>query len=126
VNPLKMKTLMEIKNSGDSVEDEVADGDEKLGIHQFDFLVDAAAEPHKCAALGCAQMKTLMEMENSGFIALIEGQKYEDLGRMYTLFKRVPGGLDLLRATMGGYIRATGKELVQACLLPSPSLLTRG
>lgn len=59
-------------------------------------------------------MKTLMEMENSGFIALIEGQKYEDLGRMYTIFKRVPGGLDLLRATMGGYIRATGKELVQA------------
>lgn len=62
-----------------------------------------------------------MEMENSGFIALIEGGKYEDLARMYVLFKRVPGsaderepgGLDLLRSTMGDYIRSTGRALVQ-------------
>lgn len=61
-------------------------------------------------------MKVLMEMENSGFIALIEGGKYEDLGRMYVLFKRVPGGLDLLRGTMGDYIRSTGRALVQVHL----------
>lgn len=59
-----------------------------------------------------------MEMENSGFIVLIEGEKYEDLGRMYLLFKRVHGGLDLLRSTMGDYIRSTGRALVQvqACV----------
>ena len=58
-------------------------------------------------------MKMLMEMENSGFFALVEGGQYEDLGRMYALFKRVPGGLDLLRGTMGDYIRSTGRALVQ-------------
>jgi cullin 3 len=59
------------------------------------------------------QMKMLMEMENSGFFALVEGGQYEDLGRMYSLFKRAPGGLDLLRSTMGDYIRSTGRALVQ-------------
>ena len=43
------------------------------------------------------QMRALAEMENSGLVPLMEADKYEDLGRMYELFKRVEGGLDLMR-----------------------------
>ena len=28
-----------------------------------------------------------MEMEHSGFVPLVEGEKYEDLARMYMLFR---------------------------------------
>ena len=36
-------------------------------------------------------------MENSGLIPLIQQDKLEDLGRMYTLFRRVDGGAELMR-----------------------------
>lgn len=59
------------------------------------------------------QMKALVEMENSGLVALLRDDKYEDLGRMYSLFKRVEGGLALVRTIMSDYIKETGKQLVQ-------------
>lgn len=44
------------------------------------------------------QMKALVEMEGSGLVAMLEGDKYEDLSRMYALLKRVvDGGLGLMR-----------------------------
>ncbi|KAK9814178.1 hypothetical protein WJX72_001668 [[Myrmecia] bisecta] len=58
------------------------------------------------------QMKSLVEMENSGLIALLEQDKYEDLARMYALFKRVPTGLELLRGMMLEHLKETGKGLV--------------
>lgn len=58
------------------------------------------------------QMKALVEMENSGLVALLRDNKYEDLARMYTLFKRVDGGLNLLRTVMSDHIKETGKALV--------------
>lgn len=36
------------------------------------------------------QMTALVEMENSGLIALLRDDKYEDLARMYSLFRCVP------------------------------------
>jgi hypothetical protein len=33
------------------------------------------------------QMKALVEMEGSGLVPLLMDDKYEDLGRMYSLFK---------------------------------------
>mmetsp|Transcript_20563 Transcript_20563/g.61882 ORF Transcript_20563/g.61882 Transcript_20563/m.61882 type:complete len:739 (+) Transcript_20563:362-2578(+) len=59
------------------------------------------------------QMRTLMELEGSGFVAMVDAGHIEDLARMYALFRRVPGGLDLLRHTMGDHIRSTGRALVQ-------------
>ncbi|RHN55349.1 putative cullin [Medicago truncatula] len=35
-------------------------------------------------------MLRLIHMENSGLVNMICGDKYEDLGRMYNLFRRVP------------------------------------
>lgn len=59
------------------------------------------------------QMHALMELDGSGLVAMVEAESIEDLSRMYSLFRRVPGGLDALRAAMGAHIRSTGKALVQ-------------
>lgn len=59
-------------------------------------------------------MKVLVEMENSGLVALLRDDKYEDLARMYTLFKRehVRDGLKSVREMTGNFIKDTGKQLV--------------
>lgn len=58
------------------------------------------------------QMQGLIEMENSGLVPLLEHDKYEDIARMYALFKRVEGGLDLMRTTMGTHLKDSGKALM--------------
>ncbi len=60
-----------------------------------------------------AQMTALVEMENSGLVPLLVGDQYEDLARMYALFRRVDGGLDLLRSVMGAHLKKEGSQLVQ-------------
>ncbi|KAK9837407.1 hypothetical protein WJX81_000098 [Elliptochloris bilobata] len=59
------------------------------------------------------QMRALAEMENSGLVPLLMADRAEDLARMHTLFARVEGGSELLRASMGAHLRATGKALVE-------------
>lgn len=58
------------------------------------------------------QMRALAEMENSGLVPLLEGDKYSDLQRMYLLFKRVEGGLDLIRGMISEHLKASGKALI--------------
>ena len=43
------------------------------------------------------QKRALAEMEQSGLIPLVQQDKLEDLGRMYTLFRRVDAGAELMR-----------------------------
>uniref|UniRef100_M8CEC8 Cullin-3 n=1 Tax=Aegilops tauschii TaxID=37682 RepID=M8CEC8_AEGTA len=57
-------------------------------------------------------MHRLVHMENSGLVNMLIDDKYEDLGRMYTLFRRVPDGLSTIRDMMTSYLRETGKHLV--------------
>ncbi|KAI3959517.1 hypothetical protein MKW92_047987 [Papaver armeniacum] len=57
-------------------------------------------------------MLRLVHMENSGLVKMLVDDKYEDLGRMYTLFRRVPDGLSTIRDVMTSHIRETGKQLV--------------
>ncbi|KVI09114.1 cullin-3A-like isoform X1 [Cynara cardunculus var. scolymus] len=59
-----------------------------------------------------SQMSRLVHMENSGLVNMIVDDKYEDLGRMYNLFRRVPNGLFLIRDVMTSHIREMGKQLV--------------
>eukprot|EP00195_Chlamydomonas_chlamydogama_P006506 CAMPEP_0202902692 /NCGR_PEP_ID=MMETSP1392-20130828/17001_1 /ASSEMBLY_ACC=CAM_ASM_000868 /TAXON_ID=225041 /ORGANISM="Chlamydomonas chlamydogama, Strain SAG 11-48b" /LENGTH=715 /DNA_ID=CAMNT_0049589497 /DNA_START=313 /DNA_END=2460 /DNA_ORIENTATION=+ len=59
------------------------------------------------------QMKSLVEMENSGLIPMLRDDKYEDLGRMYSLFRRVDGGLALIRSVLSDYVKECGRQLVQ-------------
>ncbi|XP_009623064.1 cullin-3A-like isoform X1 [Nicotiana tabacum] len=59
-----------------------------------------------------SHMHRLVHMENSGLVNMIVDDKYEDLGRMYNLFRRVPTGLALIRDVMTSHIREIGKQLV--------------
>lgn len=58
-------------------------------------------------------MRALVDMENSGEVALLKDDKYEDLQRMYTLFSQVQGGLALVKEEMASFVKETGKQLVQ-------------
>nr|XP_017236635.1 PREDICTED: cullin-3A [Daucus carota subsp. sativus] len=57
-------------------------------------------------------MLRLVNMENSGLVSMLLDDKYEDLGRMYSLFRRVPNGLSTVRDVMTSHLRETGKQLV--------------
>ncbi|EOY01980.1 hypothetical protein QUC31_013506 [Theobroma cacao] len=57
-------------------------------------------------------MLRLVHMENSGLVNMLLDDKYEDLGRMYNLFRRVPNGLLTIRDVMTSHLRETGKQLV--------------
>ncbi|MFS7956027.1 putative cullin protein, neddylation [Helianthus anomalus] len=59
-----------------------------------------------------SQMTRLVHMENSGLVNMIVDDKYDDLGRIYNLFRRVPNGLMLIRDVMNSHIRERGKQLV--------------
>ncbi|KIZ00668.1 cullin 3 [Monoraphidium neglectum] len=58
------------------------------------------------------QMRALVDMEGSGLVAMLEGDKYEDLGRMYGLLKRVEGGPGLMRQVMCDHVKESGRQLV--------------
>ncbi|XP_058096538.1 cullin-3A-like [Magnolia sinica] len=57
-------------------------------------------------------MQRLVHMENSGLVSMLVDDKYDDLGRMYNLFRRVPDGLSTIRDVMTSHLRETGKQLV--------------
>ncbi|XP_071702046.1 cullin-3A-like [Rutidosis leptorrhynchoides] len=59
-----------------------------------------------------SQMMRLVHMENSGLVNMLVDDKYDDLGRMYNLFRRVLNGLSLVKDVMTSHIRETGKQLV--------------
>ncbi|KAI8018548.1 Cullin-3A [Camellia lanceoleosa] len=59
-----------------------------------------------------SHMNRLVHLENSGLVNMIVDDKYEDLGRMYNLFRRVSNGLSIIRDVMTSHIRDTGKQLV--------------
>lgn len=58
------------------------------------------------------QMVALVEMHNSGLVPLLRDDKFEDLQRMYTLLKRVDGGLALVRTVLGDTVKEQGKQVV--------------
>ncbi|KAJ8670266.1 hypothetical protein QAD02_001525 [Eretmocerus hayati] len=58
-------------------------------------------------------MKTIVEMENSGVVHMLQNLKTEDLGCMYKLFSRVSDGLNTVCGCVSQYLREKGKALVQ-------------
>jgi len=57
-------------------------------------------------------LKRLVEMENSGLIAMLKDDKVDDLARMYELFKRVREGLAQMKEVMHQYIKNAGRAFV--------------
>eukprot|EP00854_Cymbomonas_tetramitiformis_P023528 gene23528-28485_t len=60
------------------------------------------------------QVKILVDLPNSGLVALMKDDKFDDLERMFCLFRRggVLQGLSTMRDSMSEYLRETGKHLV--------------
>uniref|UniRef100_A0A061S151 Cullin 3 n=1 Tax=Tetraselmis sp. GSL018 TaxID=582737 RepID=A0A061S151_9CHLO len=60
------------------------------------------------------QMTVVLEMENSGLVALLQDEKVEDLLLMYKLLGRpnVKDGLSRMRDITGRHIKESGKQLV--------------
>ncbi|KAJ6852202.1 cullin-3A-like [Iris pallida] len=57
-------------------------------------------------------MQRLVHMENSGLVNMLVDDKYDDLARIYNLFRRIPDGLSTIRDVMTSHLRETGKQLV--------------
>ncbi|XP_077580980.1 cullin-3-B-like [Stigmatopora nigra] len=57
-------------------------------------------------------MKTIVEMENSGMVHMLQNGITEDLVCMYKLFSRVPNGLKTMCDCMSLFLREQGRALV--------------
>eukprot|EP01012_Entosiphon_sulcatum_P037927 TRINITY_DN4889_c0_g1_i1.p1 TRINITY_DN4889_c0_g1~~TRINITY_DN4889_c0_g1_i1.p1 ORF type:complete len:769 (-),score=186.60 TRINITY_DN4889_c0_g1_i1:539-2845(-) len=57
--------------------------------------------------------KVLVEMENSGIVALLRDQKLEDLARAYRLFSRIPKGLEPIAVIIKEFCTDEGARLVK-------------
>jgi len=57
-------------------------------------------------------MLRLINMENSGFVNRLCGNKYEDFERMHNLFRRVPDGLSKIQEVTISHIRVSVNKLV--------------
>lgn len=55
--------------------------------------------------------RALAEMEGSGLVPLLRDDRHDDLGRMFLLFRRVDGGLALLRAGLAAHVKEVGTAL---------------
>lgn len=51
-------------------------------------------------------------VHTAGLVDMLINDKYEDLSRMYSLFRRVPDGLSTIKGVMTSHLRETGKQLV--------------
>ncbi|KAI6686439.1 hypothetical protein NL676_032352 [Syzygium grande] len=58
------------------------------------------------------EMSKSIEDAQGGLVGMLCGAKYEDLGRMYNLFRRVPNDLSTVRDVMTSHIRDIGKQLI--------------
>ena len=73
--------------------------------------------------------RTLVDMENSGFAALLKDEtKLEEMRHMYDLFVRVPSSVDNLRDALADRIKTDGKSLIadQEKGAADPSAFVRG
>jgi cullin 3 len=56
--------------------------------------------------------QTLADNTKSGCVRMFEGDLVEDLGRMYSLYKREPGCLDIIRRAMFTLVKKSGVAIV--------------
>lgn len=58
-------------------------------------------------------MKTIVEMENSGFIFMLKNQRTQDLSCMYKLLSNLSDGLKTMADCLSKYLREEGRSLVK-------------
>ncbi|KAI7729007.1 hypothetical protein M8C21_024552 [Ambrosia artemisiifolia] len=85
--------------------------------HLINIVVDYMIQRH---------VNKLAHMKNSGFIGMLMDDKYEDLARMYALFKRTPNGLGVIRKGIAAHIRNIGTQLTEPERLNDPVDFVQG
>ncbi|TPX31468.1 hypothetical protein SmJEL517_g05201 [Synchytrium microbalum] len=56
-------------------------------------------------------VKTIIEMEGSGLVSMLEYDKHPDLSRMYKLFSRISNGHPSMKKAVANHLLALGKNL---------------
>ncbi|EST04494.1 Cullin, N-terminal [Kalmanozyma brasiliensis GHG001] len=59
-------------------------------------------------------LATILNMPGSGLVSMLDDNRKEDLGRLYTLFNKVSGGPQTLRLGLKSYIATKGKLINDA------------
>ena len=81
-----------------------------------EHYLDSSTEVHIVAVvekeLISKHMHTVVEMENSGVVHMLQNERLKDLECMYKLFRRVSDGLQTIKTVMSRYLREVGKALV--------------
>ena len=67
--------------------------------------------------------QSLLSMENSGLIQMIKQEKFQDIKLMFSLFKRCPNALDLLKQELKNYIITEGQKLVRNTQIQNDELV---
>ncbi|ORZ13252.1 Cullin [Absidia repens] len=67
-------------------------------------------------------LKTVMEMPNSGLENMLNTDKYQDLLRMYKLFSRVSNGLNEMKSEISNYILQRGSDINQQINADTPAI----
>eukprot|EP00798_Chlamydomonas_sp_ICE-L_P002801 gene2801-12676_t len=80
--------------------------------HYLDASTEAKVTKVVETELILNQMKALVEMESTGLLPLLRNDEYAHLHRLYMLFRRVEGGLALVRTMMSDFLKDNGKQLV--------------
>ncbi|KAG6766085.1 hypothetical protein POTOM_030150 [Populus tomentosa] len=78
-------------------------------VYQEDFekpFLEVSAEFYS------GESQKFIECCDCGLVNMLLDDKFDDLGRMYNLFRRVPDGLSTIREVMTSHLRETGKQLV--------------
>ncbi|GMK56833.1 hypothetical protein CspeluHIS016_0306730 [Cutaneotrichosporon spelunceum] len=79
------------------------------------LLVDELVTPH---------LQAIMRMPGTGLVAMLDGDRIDDLRRLYTLFLRVPddAGKDALRLALRDSVEARGKAINESALAAASPL----
>eukprot|EP01006_Ploeotia_vitrea_P028755 TRINITY_DN61391_c0_g1_i1.p1 TRINITY_DN61391_c0_g1~~TRINITY_DN61391_c0_g1_i1.p1 ORF type:complete len:789 (-),score=111.59 TRINITY_DN61391_c0_g1_i1:58-2424(-) len=82
-------------------------------LHYLHPTSEAKLMPTVEKELLAEHQKVLIEMENSGVVALLRDHKNDDLARMYRLFSRLSKGLDHMAVILKEYSTREGMQIVK-------------
>ncbi|MCI37655.1 cullin-3A-like, partial [Trifolium medium] len=94
--------LLDLKNKYDNVITMAFNSDkifQNVLNSAFEYFINFNAE-------------SVVHLENSGLARMFIDDKYEDLERLYNLFRSVPYGLTIVKDAMTSFIRDTDKQLI--------------
>ncbi|PKU70591.1 cullin-3A-like [Dendrobium catenatum] len=85
-------------------------------IERVSHYLDEKTEPKIMYVVGnemiASSMQRLVHMESSGLLNMIMGDRYDDMSRMYGLFRLVPEGISTISDVLNAHLQQIGKQIV--------------